>query len=61
MAAEMSRALSEPYSNPFSSNRAGVPARDAVERARSQVAGLLSCDATEVVFTSGGTQGGAAA
>jgi cysteine desulfurase len=35
---------------------AGVPARDAVEAARSQVAALLRCDATEVIFTSGGTE-----
>jgi len=56
VAAEMSRFLSNPYGNPSSLHWAGVPARDAVERARSQVAGLLSCDATEVVFTSGGTE-----
>jgi cysteine desulfurase len=56
VAAEMSRVLSEPFGNPSSLHWAGVPARDAVERARSQVAGLLSCDATEVVFSSGGTE-----
>jgi cysteine desulfurase len=56
VAADMSRVLSEPFGNPSSLHWAGVPARDAVERARSQVAGLLSCDATEVVFTSGGTE-----
>jgi len=56
VAAQMSRCLSEPFGNPSSLHWAGVAARDAVERARSQVAGLLSCDATEVVFTSGGTE-----
>jgi cysteine desulfurase len=56
VAAEMSRVLSEPYGNPSSLHWAGVPARDAIEKARSQVAALLSCDATEVVFTSGGTE-----
>lgn len=56
VAAEMSRFLSEPFGNPSSLHWAGVPARDAVEKARSQVAALLSCDATEVVFTSGGTE-----
>lgn len=56
VAAEMSRHLSEPYGNPSSIHWAGLPARDAVEHARSQVASLLSCDATEVVFTSGGTE-----
>jgi cysteine desulfurase len=44
------------YGNPSSLHWAGVPARDAVEMARSQVAALLCCDATEVVFTSGGTE-----
>lgn len=56
VAAAMSRCLSEPFGNPSSLHWAGVPARDAIEKARSQVAALLSCDATEVVFTSGGTE-----
>ncbi len=56
VATEMSRFLSEPFGNPSSLHWAGIPARDAVETARSQVAALLSCDATEVVFTSGGTE-----
>jgi cysteine desulfurase len=52
----MSRCLAAPYGNPSSVHWAGLPARDAVETARSQVAALLCCDATEVVFTSGGTE-----
>lgn len=56
VAAAMSRVLSEPYGNPSSLHWAGGPARDAVETARSQVSALLACDATEVVFTSGGTE-----
>ena len=48
--------LDEPYGNPSSLHWAGLPARDAVERARSQVGALLACDATEVVFTSGGSE-----
>ncbi len=56
VAREMSRFLSEPFGNPSSLHWAGTPARDAIEKARSQVAALLSCDATEVVFTSGGTE-----
>lgn len=48
--------LSEAYGNPSSLHWAGVPARDAIEVARSQVASLLCCDATEIVFTSGGTE-----
>ncbi|QDV20573.1 Cysteine desulfurase [Gimesia panareensis] len=48
--------LREAYGNPSSLHWAGVPARDAIETARSQVASLLSCDATEIVFTSGGSE-----
>lgn len=48
--------LTEDYGNPSSLHWAGIPARDAVEAARSQVAALLCCDATEVIFTSGGTE-----
>jgi cysteine desulfurase len=48
--------LADDWGNPSSVHWAGAPARDAVERARSQVAALLACDATEIVFTSGGTE-----
>jgi len=48
--------LTKGYGNPSSSHWAGMAARDAVETARGQVAALLSCDPTEVVFTSGGTE-----
>ncbi|MFH1302497.1 MAG: cysteine desulfurase family protein [Planctomycetota bacterium] len=44
------------YGNPSSLHWAGAPARDAIETARSQVASLLCCDATEIVFTSGGSE-----
>jgi cysteine desulfurase len=44
------------YGNPSSLHWAGMPAKDAVEKARGQVAGLLGCDPTEVVFTSGGSE-----
>jgi cysteine desulfurase len=47
---------SDHYGNPSSLHWAGMPAKDAVERARGQVAGLLGCDPTEVVFTSGGSE-----
>jgi len=56
VAAAMRPYLSEAFGNPSSLHWAGVPARDAVEAARSQVAALLCCDATEIVFTSGGTE-----
>jgi cysteine desulfurase len=48
--------LSEHYGNPSSLHWAGMPAKDAVEKARGQVAGLLGCDPTEIVFTSGGSE-----
>ena len=48
--------LTQHYGNPSSPHWAGAPAKDAVERARAQVAGLLDCDPTEVVFTSGGSE-----
>lgn len=48
--------LTDHYGNPSSLHWAGVPAKDAVERARGQVAGILGCDPTEVVFTSGGSE-----
>ena len=48
--------LFEHYGNPSSLHWAGMPAKDAVENARGQVAGLLGCDPTEVVFTSGGSE-----
>lgn len=44
------------FGNPSSSHRLGVAAREAVERARRQVAKLLGCRSEEVVFTSGGTE-----
>lgn len=56
VAASMLPYLEDAYGNPSSLHWAGLPARDAIERARSQVAALLCCDATEVVFTSGGTE-----
>jgi cysteine desulfurase len=48
--------LIEHYGNPSSLHWAGMPAKDAVEKARGQVAGLLGCDPTEVIFTSGGSE-----
>lgn len=54
--AKIQSSLTTHYGNPSSLHWAGVPARDAVEAARCQVASLLQCDATEIVFTSGGTE-----
>ena len=48
--------LREHFGNPSSGHVYGRRARDAVARAREQVAALLGCDADEVIFTSGGTE-----
>ncbi len=44
------------FGNPSSSHAYGRRAREAVERARAQVASLLGCEPDEIVFTSGGTE-----
>ena len=48
--------LEEPYGNPSSGHWAGSPAREAVDKARMQVAGLLACKVNEIIFTSGGSE-----
>ena len=48
--------LREHFGNPSSAHSYGRIARAAVAHARSEVASLLSCDADEIVFTSGGTE-----
>ena len=46
----------EKFGNASSIHHSGQQARAAVERARGQVAGLLGARASEIVFTSGGTE-----
>ena len=46
----------EKWGNASSIHSFGREARSAIEQARRQVATLLNCDPTEVVFTSGGTE-----
>ena len=48
--------LQGPYGNPSSLHRYGRLARDAVERARAQVAALAGAEPGEIVWTSGGTE-----
>ncbi|OFX25416.1 MAG: cysteine desulfurase NifS [Anaeromyxobacter sp. RBG_16_69_14] len=48
--------LTQYFGNPSSHHWAGAPAKAAVEHARGQVASLLGCDPSEVLFTSGGTE-----
>jgi cysteine desulfurase len=52
----MRQALEHPFGNPSSEHWAGRPAQEAVEKARGQVAGLLGCKPSEIVFTSGGSE-----
>lgn len=48
--------LDDYFGNPSSSHSYGVKTKLAVENARKQVAQLLHCEASEIVFTSGGTE-----
>jgi cysteine desulfurase len=48
--------LEDHFGNPSAGHWAGKPAREAVERARGRVAGLLGCMPEEIVFTSGGSE-----
>lgn len=44
------------FGNPSSSHIYGQEGKEAVEKARKQLASLLNCDANELIFTSGGTE-----
>ena len=48
--------LHQHFGNPSSSHAHGQTTAAAVDRARRQLAGMLGCDAEEVIFTSGGTE-----
>jgi cysteine desulfurase len=48
--------ISNRFGNPSSSHWYGVQTKDAVEKARNQVANLLNCNPDEVVFTGGGSE-----
>lgn len=56
VAASMRPYLDKIFGNPSSLHPYGSESKMAIEKARRQVAGLLNCDAGEVVFTSGGTE-----
>jgi cysteine desulfurase len=56
VAAAMKPFLKHHFGNPSSHHWAGEPAREAVEKARRQVADLLQCHPHEIVFTSGGSE-----
>ncbi len=48
--------LTTHFGNASSTHSFGTMAKDAVEKARHQVAGLLGCSAEEIFFTSGATE-----
>jgi cysteine desulfurase len=48
--------LTEEFGNPSSTHELGQRASDALEDARARIATWLDCRASEVVFTSGGTE-----
>jgi cysteine desulfurase len=54
--AAMAPFLDEHFGNPSSTHVYGHLAREAVEHARSRVAGLIGAQPDEVIFTSGGTE-----
>ena len=55
--AAMQPYFGEHFGNASSIHHHGQETRAAVERARESVAGLIGCRASEIVFTSGGTEG----
>jgi len=56
VAEAMSPYLFEHFGNPSSSHWYGVQTKEAVEKARDQLANLLNCSPDEVVFTGGGSE-----
>ena len=44
------------FGNPSSGHAFGLAAREGVDLARQQVAGMLGCSADDLIFTSGGTE-----
>ncbi len=48
--------LYEYFGNPSSTHEYGLKTKEAVEKARNQVADLINCSPKEVIFTSGGTE-----
>jgi len=53
----MARCLAEEFGNPSSAHQVGGRARAAVEAARRTIAEVIAARPSEVVFTSGGTEG----
>ncbi|MRT93296.1 cysteine desulfurase family protein [Ancylomarina sp. 16SWW S1-10-2] len=56
VADEMKPYLYDYFGNPSSSHIYGRACKKAVDKGRKQLAALLNCDVSEVIFTSGGTE-----
>ena len=56
VAAAMRPFLDQAFGNPSSGHWASAPAKEALEKARAEVAALLGCGPDEIVFTSGGSE-----
>jgi cysteine desulfurase len=56
VAEEMAPLLGETYGNPSGSHSVARAARRVLDDARERLAGALSCEPGEIVFTSGGTE-----
>jgi len=54
--AEMMPYLKEEFGNPLSIYPLGMNARNAIEKARGQVASLINCKPSEIIFTSSGAE-----
>ena len=53
---KMSPFFSQHFGNASSLHFFGIKTRDAIDRARKQVASLINADPDEIIFTSGGTE-----
>jgi len=56
VALEMIPVLEKVYGNPSSTHSLGIQAKKIIEQARKQVAALINCQPSEIIFTSGGTE-----
>ncbi len=54
--AAMKPFLEDEFGNPSSSHLYGIEPKRTVERSRQQLAALINCKASEIIFTSGGTE-----
>jgi cysteine desulfurase len=48
--------MGQEFGNPSSTHWFGIAPKRAIEKARIQVAEILNCEPTEIIFTSGGTE-----